>query len=148
MFVGLVKWLLKHAVLQLRCFLDSFKAIVVDLKEGDILSSHLQILLIHFWRLSCLYFVILSSSFKLYSRDFHLASLKNLPFDASSADRCDSLFNHFILKSNSYLIFEYFVDLLEVRCVKESVVLVQVVLVGEGTFQQANEAEHADGAIF
>ena len=139
MFVGLVKRLF---------VLDSFKAILVDLKESNILSCDLQIHLIQFLRLSCLYFVILRGSFKLYSRDFHLASLENVPFDASSANRCNSLFDLFILKSNSCLIFKYFFDLLEVRCIKESVVLVQVVLVREGTFKWAYEAEHADGVTF
>ena len=47
------------------------------------------------------------------------------------------------MTSNRCLIFEYLFDLLEVRCIKERIVFVQVVLVRVGTFQRANEAEHA-----
>ena len=77
------------------------------------------------------------------SRDFHLASFENVPFDAGSADRCHRSFKLFIQKSNGSLIFKHLDDFALVRCIKESVVLVQVVLVRVGTFQRANEAEHA-----
>ena len=66
-----------------------------------------------------------------------------MSFDASSANRSHSLSKLFILTSNRCLIFKYFFDLLVVRCIKESIVFIQVVLVRVGTFQRANEAEHA-----
>ena len=76
-------------------------------------------------------------------RDFYFISLENVSFDAGSANWCHSFFKLFILKSNCCLIFKYFVDFALVRFIKKSIVLVQVVLVREGTFQRAYEAEHA-----
>ena len=81
-------------------------------------------------------------------RDFHLASLENVPFDAGSANKCHRFFKLFILTSNRCLIFKYFFDLLMVQCIKESIVFIQVVLVRVGTFQRVYEAEYAAKTIY